>query len=129
MAQPALSSAGSCQGLPLKLVPAWSENPWGTGVREVVRLVYEDHVWAIVGSPDGPSAHLVEQVIAKARVVFVNPISTDKTTNLVNVPWIFSCAPGDHLIAPVLARAIAAQSGDRGFVLISATVDLIVPLA
>ena len=32
------------------------------------RIVYQDRVWAIIGGIDGPSAHLAEQVVAKARL-------------------------------------------------------------
>ncbi len=115
------NGTGGCGGLPFRLVGVWSENPWGTGVKSVIRLAYDEKVWAIVGAPDGASAHLVEQVVAKARLTFVSAISTDKTTNLVNVPWIFSCAPGDHLQAPVLAEAIVSQAGGLGFVLTTCT--------
>jgi len=87
----------------------------------LVRIVYDEQVWALVGSPDGPSAHLVEQITAKARLSFVNPVSTDKSTNLANVPWIFSCAPGDHLIAPLLARALVEAAGGGGIALVSCT--------
>lgn len=112
---------GGRGGIPFRLVPAWSANPWGTGVKQVTLLAYKERVWALVGSPDGPSAHLVEQIVAKARLPFVNPVSTDKTTNLVNVPWIFSCAPGDHLLTPVLAKAIVSRSAEKGFLLVSCT--------
>ncbi len=112
---------GGYNGLPFRLIPAWSENPWGTGVKDVARLVYEQNVWAIIGAPDGPSAHLVEQVVAKARLPFVNPVSTDKTTNLANVPWTFSCTPGDHLQASVLAQALIARTVGGRFALVSCT--------
>lgn len=115
------NAAGGWQGRPFRLVPAWSENPWGTGVRDVTRLVYEQQVRAIVGAPDSASAHLTEQVVAKARLVFLNPVATDKTANLVNVPWIFSLAPGDHQFARPLADAISRKAADAGFVLITAT--------
>ncbi len=112
---------GGCRGLPFRLLPAWSENPWGTGVRDLARLAWSDGVWAVVGSPDGPSAHLVEQVIAKARLPFVNPISTDSSTNLAGVPWIFSCAPPDHLFAPLLAGELVARSEGSGLAVVSCT--------
>ena len=115
------NQAGGYDGRPFRLITSWSENPWGTGIKGVTRLVYTDKVWAIVGAPDGPSAHLVEQVVAKARLAFVNPVSTDKTTNLANVPWIFSCAPGDHLVAPVLADAIVSRTDGQGIALVAAT--------
>jgi branched-chain amino acid transport system substrate-binding protein len=109
---------GGYNGLPFRLLPVWSENPWGSGIKAVTRLVYEEGVWALAGSPDGPSAHLVEQITAKARLPFVNPVSTDKSANLAGVPWIFSCAPGDHLLAPLLAGVLvdAADGGAIGLV-------------
>lgn len=112
---------GGYGGKPFKLVPAWSENPWGTGVAQVARMAYTERVRAIVGGIDGPSTHLAEQVVAKARVPLLSPASTDKTVNLANVPWMFSLVPGDHLQAPVVAEAISSRVGDEPFVLVSAT--------
>jgi branched-chain amino acid transport system substrate-binding protein len=111
---------GGYHGLPFRLVAGWSENPWGTGVREVTRMAYIDKVWAVIGGIDGPSTHLAEQVVAKARLTLLNPASTDKTVNLANVPWMFSILPADHLLAPVLARAIASNAGKKSFVFVSA---------
>ena len=113
--------AGGYRGLPFRLVAAWSENPWGSGVKHVVRMAYIDKVWAIIGGIDGPSTHLAEQVVAKARLTLLNPASTDKTINLANVPWMFSCIPADHLQAPALADAISLYAGPKHFLLVSAT--------
>ena len=114
------NQVGGYNGLPFRLVAGWSENPWGTGVAEVARMVYVDKVWAIIGGIDGPSTHLAEQVVAKARLTLINPASTDKTVNLANVPWMFSCLPADHLLAPILAKAIASNVGKKSFILVSA---------
>jgi len=111
---------GGYHGLPFRLVAGWSDNPWGSGVTEVTRMAYIHKVWAIIGGIDGPSTHLAEQVVAKARLTLINPASTDKTINLANVPWIFSCLPGDHLQAPVLAKAIASKVGGKSFLIVSA---------
>ena len=110
---------GGYRGKPFRIIARWSENPWGTGVVEVVRMVYDEKVWAIVGGIDGPSTHLAEQVVAKARLPLVSPVSTDKTGNLANVPWMFSLVPGDHLLAPVLASAISERAGGKPLVLVS----------
>jgi branched-chain amino acid transport system substrate-binding protein len=112
---------GGCHGLPFRLLPRWSENPWGTGVRQVTRLVYENNVWAIAGAPDGPSAHLVEQVTAKARLPFLSCASTDRSANLANVPWIFSLVPADDAIARVLAPAIIEEAAGGSIAVVSAT--------
>ena len=114
------NGAGGYNGLPFRLVAGWSDNPWGSGVTEVIRMAYVHKVWAVIGGIDGPSTHLAEQVVAKARLTLLSPASTDKTVNLANVPWMFSCLPADHLQAPVLARAIASEAGDKSFLLVSA---------
>ena len=113
---------GGYKGLPFRLVADWSDNPWGSGITAVTRTVYSHKVWAMIGGIDGPSTHLVEQVVAKARLALLSPGSTDKTVNLANVPWMFSCLPGDHLQAPILARAIASCVGQGAFLLVT-TVD------
>ena len=114
------NKAGGYEGLPFRLVVGWSDNPWGSGVKEVARMAYVHRVWAVVGGVDGPSTHLAEQVVAKARLTLLSSASTDKTVNLANVPWMFSCLPGDHVQAPILARAIASRIGKRPFLLVSA---------
>jgi ABC-type branched-subunit amino acid transport system substrate-binding protein len=115
------NQAGGYKGLPFRLVAGWSDNPWGSGISKVVRMAYVDRVWAFIGGIDGPSTHLAEQVVAKARLSLINPGCTDKTVNLANVPWMFSCLPGDHLQAPVLADAISLHVGRKPFLLVSAT--------
>jgi branched-chain amino acid transport system substrate-binding protein len=112
--------AGGYKDMPFRLVAGWSDNPWGTGVTEVTRMAYVHNVWTIIGGIDGPSTHLAEQVVAKARLTLLSPACTDKTVNLANVPWMFSCLPADHLQAPVLARAIASEVGEKSFILVSA---------
>jgi ABC-type branched-subunit amino acid transport system substrate-binding protein len=102
----------------------WSENPWGSGISKLTRLVYEQGIWAILGSVDGPSAHLAEQVVAKARLPLVSPASTDKSVNLAGVPWMFSLAPADHLWVPVLVDTILRQLESlegKGLALLSGT--------
>jgi ABC-type branched-subunit amino acid transport system substrate-binding protein len=131
------NAAGGLNGLPFRLVPVWSENPWGTGVAQVARIVYEDRVWAIIGSIDGAATHLAEQVVAKARLSLISPVSTDKTVNFANVAWMFSCLPADDRYADVLVRALRHGVGARPLTLISgidhdsrqATAELLAALA
>jgi len=77
--------SGGYNGLPFRLVAGWSDNPWGSGITEVTRMAYVHKVWAIIGGIDGPSTHLAEQVVAKARLTLLSSASTDKTVNLANV--------------------------------------------
>lgn len=112
MAVEDVNQSGGCHGLPLRLEPVWSENPWSTGIAQVARLIYTQPVMAVIGSVDGPSTHLAEQVVAKARVPLVNPGATDRSANLANVPWMFSCLPGEpDQLAPLISELLARTAG------------------
>lgn len=114
---------GGWNDKPFKLLPRWSENPWGSGVAELARLVYNERPIAVIGGPDSASTHLAEQIVAKANLTLVSPIATDKTATLAGVPWIFSCAPSDAAIAAALARAVAERRSteQNGLALITGT--------
>jgi len=98
---------GGYKGKPFRLATAWAADPWKGGVSQLARVTYSDHVWAIVTGIDGNTAHLAEQIAAKALLPVVDVASTDKTVNGAAVPWIFSCTPSDDAIAAALAPAIA----------------------
>lgn len=110
--------AGGLTGLPFRLVSRWSDNPWRSGASHVIRLAYDDRVWAIIGGIDGPTTHLAEQVIVKARLALVSPVATDRSVNQAGVPWMFSCSPEDDALAAVLAEAL---KNERNLTLITAT--------
>ena len=115
-----LNGDGGYRGTPFRLQPGWSENPWGTGVVEVTKMVYEHGAWALVGAIDGAATHLAEQVALKARVTLVSSGSTDKSANMASVPWMFACLPSDEVQAPVLARAVGEADGARRFAVVAA---------
>ena len=114
------NAGGGYKGLPFRLKPVWAENPWAGGVSSLARMAYEDRVWAVIGSIDGAATHLAEQVAAKALFPLVDPASTDRSVNLANVPWMFSCLPEDRAIAAALGEA-ALENAKDGFILLSAT--------
>jgi branched-chain amino acid transport system substrate-binding protein len=82
-------------GLPVKLVTGSMEGPWGTGSNQAVTMIFKDDVLAIIGSHDGRNAHLVEQVTAKSKVVFISAWTSDPTLSQAFVPWFFNCVPND----------------------------------
>ncbi|MCL4178302.1 MAG: ABC transporter substrate-binding protein [Verrucomicrobia bacterium] len=101
--------------VPFRLVPRWSIDPWGTGVSQLTRMVYEDQPIALIGSIDSATTHLAEQVVAKANLPLVSPIATDPSVTLAGVPWMFACAPSDVAVARVLVDAVLATlEGQQG---------------
>ena len=111
---------GGYRGKPFRLVPGWSDSPWTAGAVHVTRMVYKEQVWAVLGGIDGATTHLAEQVVAKARLPLLSPASTDRSANLANIAWMYSCLPGDHLQAAVLAGAIAERIAKKPLVVVSA---------
>lgn len=93
-------------GLRFQLLVRSMEGPWGTGSKEAVNLVFNEKVWAILGSHDGRNAHLVEQVITKTHIIFLSAWATDPTLYQAFVPWFFSCVPNDLQQANILIEEI-----------------------
>ena len=115
------NAAGGIDGRPLHLVTRWADDPWRGGASHASRLVYDDAVLAIIGSLDGASTHLAEQIVVKARLPLVSPLSTDPSVNLAGVSWMLSCLPGDDVIAPLLVDAATAAAGGAPLALAMAT--------
>jgi branched-chain amino acid transport system substrate-binding protein len=89
-----------------ELVVRSMEGPWGTGSKQAVNLVFDEEVVAMLGSHDGRNAHLVEQVSAKSRVVFLSAWSGDPTLSQAFVPWFFNCVPNDLQQADALIEEL-----------------------
>jgi branched-chain amino acid transport system substrate-binding protein len=97
---------GGINGSHIFLIVRSMEGPWGTGSKQAVSLIFEDHVVAILGSHDGRNAHLAEQASAKTRVVFLSAWSSDPTLAQAFVPWFFNCVPNDIQQSETLAGEI-----------------------
>ncbi|MCJ7758634.1 MAG: ABC transporter substrate-binding protein [Gillisia sp.] len=87
---------GGINGHKFQLVTRSMEGSWGTGSKQAVDLIFKENVWAIMGSHDGRNAHLVEQVSAKTRTVFLSSWASDPTLSQAFIPWYFSCVPNDN---------------------------------
>jgi branched-chain amino acid transport system substrate-binding protein len=96
------NAEGGLAGVPFRLVRRWAEDPWNAGSKEVVRLAYRDRVWAVIGSRDGRSTHVAQQVVTKARLPLVSPVAADPSLTHVRIPWIFRLCPDDAAQARVL---------------------------
>ena len=97
---------GGLNGRPFELVVRSMEGPWGTGSKQAISLVFDEKVWAILGSHDGRNAHLAEQATAKTHVVLMSAWPGDPTLSAAFVPWYFSCAPNDNQQADILIEEI-----------------------
>jgi len=106
MAVKIANERGGLKGRPFQLLTKSMEGPWGTGSKQAVALIFEDEVWAMLGSHDGRNAHLVEQAATKSTVVFLSAWSSDPTLSQAFVPWFFNCVPNDRQQADELIKEI-----------------------
>jgi len=103
------NKTGGINIIQFQLVTRSMEGPWGTGSKQAVDLIFNEDVWALMGSHDGRNAHLVEQVIAKTHVVFLSAWASDPSLSQAFVPWYFSCVPNNIQ----QARALIKNSSNK----------------
>ena len=99
-----INENGGYQGTPFRLINRWSDNPWISGSKEMIRLVYQDSVCAVIGSIDGDATHIAEQIVTKAWVPLLSPLSADPTLTYIRIPWIFRLPPDYNIQSQVLIQ-------------------------
>lgn len=119
-----INEAGGIKGVPLKLFIRSFEGNWGAGSREVVDLVFEEKVQAIIGSIDAENSHLAEQIIAKTQRLYLSTWASDPSLSNAYVPWFFSIVPTDEQQARVLLEEISFKPKlERVLIIYDATYD------
>ena len=84
---------------------------WGSPSDETVKMVYDDHDWAIFGSISSESTHIILRVALKAEIPIVNSESTDPTIPETYIPWYFTVIQDDRVQCYTLARRIYTELG------------------
>ena len=99
------NEAGGYQGLPFEFVIRNDAGLWGASGNTFVELD-EEHVWAILGSIDGASTHVILRVALKLEIPIVNTGTTDPTLTETRIPWIIRCIADDRQSGYALADYI-----------------------
>ena len=84
---------------------------WGASSNEIVKMVYEDKVWAMLGSISGDSTHIALRVSLRAELPIVNSAATDPTIPETIIPWILTTIQDDRVQSYTLARRIYSDLG------------------
>jgi ABC-type branched-subunit amino acid transport system substrate-binding protein len=84
---------------------------WGSPSNEAVKMIYDDQDWAIFGSINSESTHIMLRVALKAEIPIVNSASTDPTIPETYVPWYFTNLQDDRVQCLTLARRIYTGLG------------------
>jgi len=105
------NAAGGYCGKPYRLMLHNDSAIWGAASNEVVKMVYDDKVWAMFGSISGDTTHIALRVSLKAETPLVNSASTDPTIPETIIPWYFTDIQDDRVQGYTLARHIYSELG------------------
>jgi branched-chain amino acid transport system substrate-binding protein len=84
---------------------------WGSPSNEVIKMVYDEHVWAIFWSISSESTHIMLRVALRAEVPIINSASTDPTIPETYIPWYWTDLQDDRVQCQVLARHAFEELG------------------
>ena len=103
------NARGGYCGKPFRLKMHNDAATWGASSNEIVKMVYDDKVWAMLGSISGDSTHIALRVSLRAELPIVNSAATDPTIPETIIPWILTTHSGRpramlHAGAPHLHR-------------------------
>ncbi|MFZ0200752.1 MAG: ABC transporter substrate-binding protein [Candidatus Sulfotelmatobacter sp.] len=102
---------GGYGGKPFKLMLHNDSAIWGAASNEIVKMVYDEKVWAMFGSISSDTTHIALRLTLKAETPLVNSASTDPTIPETLVPWYFTDIQDDRLQGYTLARHIYDELG------------------
>src|ERR1019366_714900 len=105
------NTAGGYCGKTFKLMLHNDSAIWGASSNEVVKMVYDEKVWAMFGSISGDTTHIALRVTLKAETPIVNSASTDPTIPETIIPWYFTDIQDDRVQGYTLARHIYTELG------------------
>jgi ABC-type branched-subunit amino acid transport system substrate-binding protein len=105
------NARGGFCGKPFRLVIHNDGALWGASSNEIVKMVYQDNAWAMLGSISGDSTHIALRVSLRAELPIVNSASTDPTIPETIIPWILTTIQDDRVQSFTLARRIYTDLG------------------
>jgi branched-chain amino acid transport system substrate-binding protein len=82
---------------------------WGASSTEAVKMAFDEHVVAVLGSVDGASTHIMLRVNLKLEVPIMDTGTTDPTVTETRIPWIIHNFPDDRQQGYALADYVFKQ--------------------
>jgi ABC-type branched-subunit amino acid transport system substrate-binding protein len=103
--------SGGYGGKPFRLMIHNDQAIWGASSNEIVKMTYDDKVWAMLGSISGDSTHIALRVSLKTELPIVNSAATDPTIPETIIPWYLTTIQDDRVQSYTLARRIYTDLG------------------
>ncbi|MGB7729840.1 MAG: ABC transporter substrate-binding protein, partial [Candidatus Acidiferrum sp.] len=79
---------------------------WGASSTEAVKMVFDEHVVAVLGSVDGASTHIMLRESLKLEFPIMDTATTDPTVTETRIPWLIHNFPDDRQQGYALAAAV-----------------------
>lgn len=105
------NARGGYCGTPFRLKIHNDAATWGASSNEIVKMVYDEKVWAMLGSIAGDSTHIALRVSLRAELPIVNSAATDPTLPETIIPWLLTSIQDDRVQSYTLARRIYEDLG------------------
>jgi ABC-type branched-subunit amino acid transport system substrate-binding protein len=90
-AQLALEQAnahGGYHGRPYALKLHSESSLWGASSAELVKMLFDENCWAMVGCIDGQNCHILLRTTLKLEMPIVDTGTTDPTVTETRIPWL-----------------------------------------
>lgn len=101
--------SGMSSGRPYELKIHNDSAQWGASSTEAVKMVFDEHVVAVLGSIDGASTHIMLRVSLKLEFPIMDTGTTDPTVTETRIPWVLHDFPDDRQQGYALADYIFKQ--------------------
>jgi ABC-type branched-subunit amino acid transport system substrate-binding protein len=87
---------GMSPGRPYALKVHNDSAQWGASSTEAVKMVFDEHVLAVLGSVDGASTHIMLRTSLKLEFPIMDTGTTDPTVTETRIPWLMHTFPDDR---------------------------------
>jgi ABC-type branched-subunit amino acid transport system substrate-binding protein len=105
------NAAGGYGGKPFKLMVHNDAALWGASSNEIVKMIYDENVWGMLGSIDPNTTHIALRVSLKSEMPIVSTAATDPTLPETTIPWLLTALQDDRVQGYTLARRIFSELG------------------
>ena len=100
------NAAGGYRGKPFALKIYNDSALWGASSTVLPSMLFKDNCWAVLGSIDGQSTHIMLRVTLKLEVPILAAGVTDRTVPETRIQWLMLTFPNDRQQGYALAEYI-----------------------
>ena len=103
------NAAGGYEGKPFVLKIHDDLPLWGASSMDIVKMDFDEHVWAMLGSIDAASTHIALRATLKLEIPIIDTGTTDPTVTETRIQWLLHDFPDDRQQGYALADYIINQ--------------------